>query len=94
MCDQQSLRSACDYAQSDQSLCSLYEYSLTVRRLTEHYLEFLSYKGGGAGSSESTLVKMPHCWKSHVTAHLPLGTHVGKTCQEPSDPHTAGPLPS
>ena len=22
--------------------------------------------------SESTLVKMPHCWKSHVTAHLPM----------------------
>ena len=21
-------------------------------------------------SSESTLVKMPHCWKSHVTAHI------------------------
>ena len=20
--------------------------------------------------SESTLVKMPHCWKSHVTAHI------------------------
>ena len=22
------------------------------------------------GYSESSLVKMPHCWKSHVTAHL------------------------
>ena len=22
------------------------------------------------GSSESTLVKMPHCWKSHITAQL------------------------
>ena len=22
------------------------------------------------GSSESTLVKMPHCWKSHVVAHI------------------------
>ena len=22
------------------------------------------------GSSESTLVKMPHCWKSHVAAHM------------------------
>ena len=22
------------------------------------------------GSSESTLVKMPHCWKSHVTAQV------------------------
>ena len=22
------------------------------------------------GVSESTLVKMPHCWKSHVAAHI------------------------
>ena len=41
-----------------------------VKLLTEHHLEFLSSKGGCTGSSESTLVKMPHCWKSHVTAHL------------------------
>ena len=38
--------------------------------VTEHHLEFLSLKGGCTGSSESTLVKMPHCWKSHVTAQL------------------------
>ena len=38
--------------------------------LIEHYLEFLSLKGGCADSSESTLVKMPHCWKSHVSAHV------------------------
>ena len=31
---------------------------------------FLNLKGGCTDSSESTLVKMPHCWKSHVTAHL------------------------
>ena len=31
---------------------------------------FLSLKRGCTGSSESTLVKMPHCWKSHVTAQL------------------------
>ena len=43
---------------------------LSVKLLTEHHLEFLSLKGGYTGSSESTLVKMPHCWKSHVTAHL------------------------
>ena len=41
-----------------------------VKLLTEHHLEFLSLKGGCTGSSESTLVKMPHCWKSHVTAHF------------------------
>ena len=33
-------------------------------------LEFLSLTGGCIGSSESALVKMPHCWKSHVTTHL------------------------
>ena len=41
---------------------------MTVKLLTEHHLEFLSLKGGCTGSSESTLVKMPHCWKSHVMA--------------------------
>ena len=44
---------------------------LRVLLLTEHNMEFLSLKGDCAGSSESTLVKMPHyCWKSHVTAQL------------------------
>ena len=70
MCDQQSLRSACTYAQSDQSLCESLKYSLSVKLLTEHHLEFLSLKGGYTGLSESTLVKIPHCWKSHVTAHF------------------------
>ena len=37
---------------------------MTVNLLTEHHLEFLSLNGGCTGSSESTLVKMPHCWKS------------------------------
>ena len=45
---------------------------MTVKLLTEHHLKFLSLKGGCTGSSESTLVKMPHCWKSHVKAHLSL----------------------
>ena len=43
---------------------------MSVKLLTEHHLEFLSLKGGCTGWSESTLVKMPHCWKSLVTAHL------------------------
>ena len=45
---------------------------MSVKLLTEHHLEFLSLTGGCTGSSESTLVKMPHCWKSHVTAHVIL----------------------
>ena len=70
MCELQRLRSACAYAQSDQSLCLSLEYSMSVKLLTEHHLELLSLKGGCTGSSESARVKMPHCWKSHVTAHM------------------------
>ena len=43
---------------------------MSVKLLTEHHLEFLSLKGGCAGSFESTLVKMPHCWKSHIMAQI------------------------
>ena len=43
---------------------------MTLRLLTEHHVEFLSLKGGSTGSSETTVVKMPHCWKSHVTAQM------------------------
>ena len=70
MFDQQMLRSACAYAQSDQSLCSSLEYYMSVKLLIEHLLEALSLKGGCTCSSESTLVKIPHCMKSRVTTHL------------------------
>ena len=40
---------------------------MSVKLLTEQHSEFLSVKGGCTGSPESTLVKMPHCVKSHVT---------------------------
>ena len=46
---------------------------MSVKLLTEQNLKFLSLKGGCTGSSESTLVKMPHCWKSHVVARIYLG---------------------
>ena len=68
--DQQTLRSACEYAQSDKSLCQSLEYFMSVKLLTEHHLKFLRFKGGCTGSSKSTLVKMPHCWKSHVAAQI------------------------
>ena len=42
---------------------------MIVKLLSEHHLEFQSLRGGCTGSSESTLVKMPHCWKSHATAN-------------------------
>ena len=66
----QKLRSACAYAQSGQSICQSHEYFISVKLLNEHHLEFLSLKGRCTGSSESTLVKMPHCWKSHGVAHI------------------------
>ena len=43
---------------------------MSVKLLTEHHFEFLSLKGGCTGSSESTLVKMSNCWKSHATAQM------------------------
>ena len=78
MCDQQSLRSDCAYAQSDQSLCLSLEYSMTVKLLTEHHLEFLHLKGDCIGLSESIHDKIPHCWKSHVTAHIILIVNASK----------------
>ena len=42
---------------------------MIVKLLTGHHLEFLSLKGGCRGSSESKLVKMSNCWKSHAAAH-------------------------
>ena len=49
---------------------------MIVKLLTEQHLEFLSLTGGCTGSSECTLVKMPHCWKSYVTAHMSLNINM------------------
>ena len=43
---------------------------MIAKLLTERHFEFLSLKGGCRGSSESTHVKIPHCWKSHALAQL------------------------
>ena len=43
---------------------------MTVKLLIEHHLTFLSLKVGCTGSSESTLVKIPHRWKPSVTAQF------------------------
>ena len=45
---------------------------MSAMLLTKENLEFVSLKGGCTGSTESTLLKMPHCWKSHVEAHMGL----------------------
>ena len=49
---------------------------MSVKLPTEHHLEFLSLKGGCTGSSESTLVKMPHCWKSHIVAQIDIISYI------------------
>ena len=43
---------------------------MSVKLLTEQHLEFQPLTGDCTGSSESTLVKMPHCWKSLVAAQI------------------------
>ena len=43
---------------------------MSVKLLTEHRLEFVGLKADCTDSSESTLVKMPYCWKSHVAAQF------------------------
>ena len=65
---------------------------MTLKPLTEQHLQFLSLKGGCTDSSESTLVKVPHCSKSHVAAHsIPYwattweNQQCGPASQEDSD---------
>ena len=48
----------------------------------EHHLMFLSLKGGCTGSSESALVNMPHCWKSHQGIFIYYNSVFG--CIEPN----------
>ena len=43
---------------------------MIVKLSTDQHLEFLSLKGSCRGSSKSTHVKMPHCWKSHALAQI------------------------
>ena len=52
---------------------------MIVKLLTERHLEFLTLKGGCTGSSESTLVKMSNCWKSHALAQIELRWTQPKT---------------
>ena len=66
---------------------------MTVKLETEHHLEILSLKGGCIGSSESKLVKMPHCRKSHVAARLwmfYLLPHLQEIIGNPGVTHSAG----
>ena len=55
-----------------------------VKLQTDQHLEFLSLKGGCRGSSESTLVKMPHRWKAHIMAHLFCHQRISQRVVRPS----------
>ena len=43
---------------------------MIVKLLTEHHMASLSLKSVCTCWSESTHVKILHCWKSHVEAHM------------------------
>ena len=57
---------------------------MIVKLLTEHNLKFLGLKGGCRGSSESTHVKMQHCWKSHALALIVIVLFAGTPCPSQS----------
>ena len=63
---QTSLRIRAVWSESLLVTCIFYERSAT------DWTSFgvSNLKGGCTGSSESTLVKITHCWKSYVAAHL------------------------
>ena len=82
MCDQQRLRPGCAYAQTDQSLRLSLKYTMSVNLLAEQHLEFLSFRGDCIGSSDSIHVKMPHCWKSHVTAVYMYTTYENSKAEQ------------
>ena len=65
---------------------------MSVKLLTEHRLEFVSLKGGCTGSSESTLVRMPHCVAAQFMiywlrayAYDTLGTFISRRKGKNSD---------
>ena len=51
---------------------------MIVKLLTEHHLEFLNLKEGCKSSSETTLVKMSNCWKSHAATQNFITYHTSQ----------------
>ena len=70
MRDLLSLRSACAYAQSDQSLCLSPEYSMSVKLQTEHLSELLSLKG--AAKARLSLHTKYHSVENHMSREVNL----------------------
>ena len=50
----------CAPIKGSEPLLTCLEYSMSIKLLSEHSLEFLSFNGRYTGSSKSTLVKTPH----------------------------------
>ena len=55
---------------------------MNTKLLTKHNLEPLRLKGGYRGSSESTLDKMPHCWKSRRGSFVILQVNMIRKREE------------
>ena len=60
LCSQQSLKLACPQLQSDQSLFQSLEYSMNIKLLGEHHLEFPSWKGGCTAFGASAFKRRLH----------------------------------
>ena len=58
------------YVRPAKAQTSLLEYSISVELPNDHHLEYLSLNVAYTGSSDSILVKMSHCRKSHFMAHM------------------------
>ena len=50
--------------------CVLENKNIILKIRRSKVTDYAALKGGRTGSSESTHVKKPHCWKSHVAAHI------------------------
>ena len=59
-----------------------------LKLMNEHDWEFLSLTRDCPGSSESTLVNMPHCWKSHATVQI-----ISPACSPTNLPVSTGSTP-
>ena len=64
------------HTQSDQSLCLSLEYSMSVKLLTEHHLEFLSLKGAAQAGLSLRLSKC-HIVGNHMSRLKCLCRRVG-----------------
>ena len=88
MCDQKRLRLACANGQTDQSLCKSLKYSMTVKLLIEHFLEFLSLKVAAQARLSLHLSKR-HIVGNHMSRlNFERGTCIKGQIWPPLEPKT------